>query len=143
MPASKAPGPATTRRIAAVRSRQRSLGGLLAALALLVAFVGGSLVFAGARPTSVAPLAVATATPVATVAALAGTSSPAVTSAPTVRPEPTAEPTPEPTAEPTPEPAAAPTVAPARAPVATASGDPAGTIEEFYQLVSGHDYASA
>ncbi|HKC91699.1 MAG TPA: protein kinase, partial [Candidatus Limnocylindria bacterium] len=91
MLASKALEPATTRRIAAVRSRQRSLAGLLAALALLVAFVGGSLVFAGARPTSVAPLAVATATPVATVAALAGTSSPAVTSAPTVRPEPTAE----------------------------------------------------
>src|SRR5207248_726100 len=113
----------------------RSPAPVLAALALFVAFVGGGLVFAGARPTSVAPLAAATATPAATMAVLANTSSPAVSSAPSVTPEPTAEPTPEPTA--------APTVAPASAPVATASGDPAGTIAAFYQLVSGHDYASA
>jgi hypothetical protein len=58
-----------------------------------------------------------------------------VTTAPSVAPEPTAEPTPEPTT--------APTVAPTRAPAATVSGDPAGTILTFYQLISGHDYASA
>ena len=122
-------------RVRVVWSRRRSAAPLVAALALLVAFVGGSLVFAGARPTSVAPVAVATATPAATAAVLASTRSPTVTTAPSVAPEPTAEPTPEPTT--------APTVAPTRAPAATVSGDPAGTILTFYQLISGHDYASA
>jgi Protein kinase domain len=137
--ASKRIAPPATTRVRVVRSRRRSAAPLLAALALLVAFVGGTLAFAGARPTSVAPVAVATATPASTAAVLASTGSPAVTPAPTVTPEPTAEPTPEPTAAPT----VAPTVAPTRAPVATVSGDPAGTIVTFYQLVSGHDYASA
>jgi hypothetical protein len=133
--ANKPIAPPATTRVRVVRSRRRSAAPVLAALALLVAFVAGTLAFAGARPTSVAPVAVATATPSATAAVLASTSSPAATTAPTVTPEPTAEPTPEPTA--------APTVAPTRAPVATVSGDPAGTIVTFYQLVSGHDYASA
>jgi hypothetical protein len=125
--------PATT-RVRAARSRRRSPAALFAAFALLVAFVGGSLVFAGARPAYVAPVAVATTTPAAT-AILASTATPEATPAPSVAPEPTAEPTPEPTT--------APTVAPTRAPVATVSGDPAGTILTFYQLISGHDYASA
>ena len=125
------PRPPETTRVRVVRSRRRPAAPLLAALALFVAFVGGSLVFAAARPSSVAPVAVATATPAASAAILASTSSPAVSPAPTVTPEPTAEPTPEPTTAPTP------------APVATVSGDPAGTIVTFYQLISGHDYASA
>jgi hypothetical protein len=117
-----------------VRSRRRSPAPLLAALALLAAFVGGTLVFAGGRPPAAAPAPIATATPQAAV--LASTSSPVVTEAPTSTPEPTAEPTPEPTA--------APTLAPTPAPAAVAvTGDPAGTIVSFYQLVSGRDYASA
>ena len=127
--------PAATTRVRVARSRRRSPAALFAALALLVAFVGGSLVFAGARPAYVAPVAVATTTPAAT-AILASTATPEATPAPSVAPEPT----PEPTADPT----TAPTVAPATpAPVATVSGDPAGTILTFYQLISGHDYASA
>ena len=122
-------------RLRVVPARRRSPAFLLAALALLVAFVGGSLVFAGSGPAALAPVAVATASPVSTAAVLASTSSPEATAAPTIAPEPTGEPTPEPTA--------APTVAPAIAPVATASGDPAGTIVAFYQLISGHDYATA
>jgi len=127
--------PAATTSVRVARSRRRSPAALFAALALLVAFVGGSLVFAGARPAYVAPVAVATTTPAAT-AILASTATPEATPAPSVAPEPT----PEPTADPT----TAPTVAPATpAPVATVSGDPAGTILTFYQLISGHDYASA
>ena len=127
--------PATT-RIPVVRSRRRSAAApFVAAVALLVAFVAGTLVFATSRPTSVAPVAVATATPNATAAVLASTSSPQATPAPSTAPDPTVEPTPEPTT--------APTVAPTRAPVATVSGDPSGTIVTFYQLVSGHDYATA
>ena len=127
--------PAATTSVRVARSRRRSPAALFAALALLVAFVGGSLVFAGARPAYVAPVAVATTTPAAT-AILASTATPEATPAPSVAPEPI----PEPTADPT----AAPTVAPATpAPVATVSGDPAGTILTFYQLISGHDYASA
>jgi hypothetical protein len=122
-----------TSRMRVVPSRRRSPAFLLAALALLVAFIGGSLVFAGARPTAVAPVAVATATPAPTAAILASTSSPA----PTAQPERTVEPTPEPSPEPTAGPTTGPTTAPA------VSGDPAGTIVAFYQLVSGHDYASA
>jgi hypothetical protein len=118
-----------------VRSRRRSPAALLAALALLVAFVGAGLGFAGGRPTSVAPAPVPTAMAAATAAVLASTSSPPVVTAPSVAPEPTAEPTPEPTT--------APTVPPTRAPVATVGGDPAGAIVTFYQLISGHDYASA
>jgi hypothetical protein len=114
-----------------VRSRRRSPALLMAALAALFAFIGGSLVFAGAWPRSATPLAVATATPAPTVAVLASTSSPA----PTAQPEPTLEPTPEPTAE--------LTAAPVQVAPPTVSGDPAGTIVTFYQLVSGHDYASA
>jgi hypothetical protein len=124
--------PPATSRMRVVSSRPRSLAPLLAALAVLIAFIGGSLALAGARP---APVAVATASPASTVAVLASTSSPQVTAAPTEAPGPTAEPTPEPIAE--------PTVAPAVPPVVTASGDPAGTIVSFYQLISGHDYTSA
>jgi hypothetical protein len=126
--------PAVTSRLRVVPSRRRSPALLVAALALLVAFVGASLTLAGARP-SAAPVAIATATPASTAAVLASTSSPAVLVAPTTSPEPTAEPTPEPTT--------APAMAPAAAPVATVGGDPTGTIVTFYQLVSGHDYASA
>jgi hypothetical protein len=122
--------PVTT-RVRVVRPPRRSPGGLLAALALLAAFVGGSLAFAASRPSAVAPAAIATAAPTSTAAVLASTASPAVTAAPSAAPEPTAEPTPEPTA--------APTIAP----VATVSGDPAGTIVAFYRLISGHDYVSA
>jgi hypothetical protein len=126
--ASRPLAPPATSRVRVVRSDRRSPVLLLAGLALLVAFVGGSLVFAGAQ-TSPTPVAVATATPASTPAILASTSSPAVTASP----EPTVEPTEEPTIAPTPAPVAATTV----------SGDPAGTIVTFYQLVSGHDYASA
>lgn len=119
-------------------SRRRSPTPLLAALALLAAFVGGTLVFAGARPAAVAPAAVASPTP--GTAVLASTSSPSVTAPPTARPEPTPEPTAEPTAAPTVAPTLAPTPAPA---VVAVTGDPAGTIVSFYQLVSGHDYAPA
>jgi len=129
------PAPRAPARVRVVRLRWRSPAALLAALAVLVTFVGGTLVFAGARTTSVAPAAVATAMPAATDAVLASTSNPTVITAPSAAPEPTAEPTPEPTT--------APTVAPTRAPVMTLSGDPAGTILTFYQLISGHDYASA
>lgn len=130
--------PATT-RVRVVRSPRRSPAALLAALALLVALIGGSLAFAGARPSSVAPVAVAIASPASTAAVLASTSSPEVTSAPSVTPEPTAEPT----LAPTPAPTVAPTAAPTVAPIATVSGDPAGTIVTFYQLISGHNYAAA
>ena len=137
LPALFATAAAKTPATAGIRvvARRRSPAALSAALALLVAFVGGSLAFSLAGPTSLAPVAVATATPIATAAVLASTASPEATSAPRVAPEPTVEPTPEPTT--------APTVAPTRAPVATVSGDPAGTILTFYQLISGHDYASA
>jgi hypothetical protein len=128
--------PAATTRVRVARSRRRSPAALFAALALLVALVGGSLAFAVARPTSVALVAMATAAPAPTASVLASTASPEATPAPSVAPEPT----PEPTADPT----TAPTAAPATpAPVATVSGDPAGTIVAFYQLISGHDYASA
>jgi hypothetical protein len=133
--ASAARRPPATTGVRVVRSRRRSPAALFAALALLVAFVGGSLAFAVARPTSIAPIALMTATPAATAAVLASTSSPEATPAPSVAPEPTPGPTPEP--------APAPTVAPTLTPVTTASGDPAGTILAFYQLISGHDYASA
>jgi len=132
--ASRPAVPAVTTRLGVVSSRRRSPAVLVALLALLVAFVGGSLTLAGARPAA-APVAVTTAGPAATAAVLASTSSPAVTAAPTASPEPTAEPTPEPTT--------APALAPAPAPVATIGGDPAGTIVTFYQLISGHDYVSA
>jgi protein kinase-like protein len=112
-------------------ARRRSVAPLAAALALLAAFVGGSLVFAGARPVAVAPIPVTIATPNPATAVLASTSSPAVTA------------TPAPTAEPTAEPTPAPTLAPTAAPQVAVTGDPAGTIVSFYQLVSGHDYASA
>jgi hypothetical protein len=118
----------------AVPARRSSLAPLLAALALLAAFVGGTLAFAVAWPPAAAPAAVASPTP--ETAVLASTSSPGVTAAPTATPQPTAEPTTEPTAAPT----LAPTPAPA---VVAVSGDPAGAIVSFYQLVSGHDYASA
>ena len=133
--ASPPPRPSATTRVRVVRSRRRSHAALLAALALFVAVLGGSLVFGAARPGSIAPVAVASPTPAATAAVLASTSSPAVSPAPAVTPEPTAEPTAEPTS--------APTVAPSIAPVAAVSGDPAGTIVTFYQLISGHDYATA
>jgi hypothetical protein len=127
-----------TRRRGAVRAmppRGRSLAPLLAALALLAVFIGGTFAFAGARPAA-APIAVASPTPEPAV--LASTSTPVAV----VTPSPA--PTPAPTPEPTPEPTAAPTLAPIPAPRAVAvSGDPAGTIVSFYQLVSGHDYASA
>lgn len=118
-----------------VTSRRRSLAPLMAALVLLAAFIGGSFVLGGSRPVAVGPQSVATATPPAAV--LASTSSPSPTALPTV----TTAPTPEPTAEPTP----ASTLEPVPSPVvaATVSGDPAGTIVSFYQLISGHDYASA
>jgi hypothetical protein len=113
----------------------------VAALALLAAFIGGSLVIAGVRPAdgpvTVAPPPLATPTPAPTVAVLANISSPAVTATPIATLEPTPEPTPEPTAAPTAVPMAAPTI------VATVSGDPAGTIVSFYELISGHDYMAA
>jgi serine/threonine-protein kinase len=118
-----------------VRSRRRSLAPLAAVFGLLAAFIGGSLVFGGQRPVAVAPEAVpaATATPNATSPVLASTSSPAVTATPTATPEPAPQPTDAPTTVPTPAPVVA----------AAVSGDPAGTILSFYQLISGHDYASA
>jgi protein kinase-like protein len=125
-------------RARVVAPRRRSAAPLLAALALLVAFVGGSLALAGARPGAVTPAALATATPAPSTAVLSSTSTPEVTAAPSPSPEPTAEPTPEPTV--------APTVAPvpaAPAQVATVAGDPAGAVVTFYQLISGHDFASA
>jgi protein kinase-like protein len=125
--------PPATARARIAPSRRRTAAPLLAALALLAAFIGGTFVFAGARPVARAPAAGASATP----AVLASTSSPAVTAAPTVSPEPIAEPSPEPT----PAPTLAPTPAPAIS--VTAAGDPAVTIVSFYELVSGHDYASA
>jgi tRNA A-37 threonylcarbamoyl transferase component Bud32 len=118
-----------------VASRRRSLAPLMAALALLAAFIGGSVVLGGARPVAVAPEAVATATPPAAV--LASTSSPAPSTPPIATAAPTAEPTTEPTPAPTVKPAPTPAVA------ATVGGDPAGTIVSFYQLISGEDYASA
>src|SRR5258706_2398389 len=48
--------PPATSRVRVVRSRRRSPAALVGALALLVAFVGGGLVFAGVRPTSMAPI---------------------------------------------------------------------------------------
>jgi protein kinase-like protein len=127
--------PTVTRSPAAARvPRRRSAAPLFAGLALLAAFVVGTFAFAAARPAALAPAPVASPTP--GTAVLASTSSPAVTAAPTATAQPTAEPTPEPTAAPT----LAPTPAPA---VVAVSGDPAGTIVSFYQLVSGHDYASA
>jgi hypothetical protein len=131
--ASRPTAPATT-RVRIMGSPRRSPAALFAALALLVAFIGGAVAFAGARPTVIAPVALATASPAST-AVLGNATSPA----PTASPEPTLEPTPEPT----PEPTTVPTTAPTTAPVATASGDPAGTIVAFYQLISGHDYVSA
>ena len=125
-----------TTRVRVVRARRRSAAPLLAAVALLVAFIGGSLVWAGSRPSSDAPIAVASPAPTSTAAVLSSTSSPEVS--PSATPAATVEPTPEPT----PEPTIAPTPAPTRAPAA-ASGDPAGTIVAFYQLISGHDYATA
>jgi hypothetical protein len=122
-----ATAPPTT-RVGIARSVRRSPATLLAAFALLAAFVGGSLAFAGARPTVPAPVAIVTATPAST-AVLARTSTPEVTPAPT--PEPTLEPTAE------------PTVAPTRGAIVTVTGDPAGTIVTFYQLITGHDYVSA
>jgi hypothetical protein len=135
--ASARQAPVQTTRVRVVRARRRSAAPLLAALALLFAFIAGGFVWAGARPTVEAPIAVASPTPTSTAAVLSSTSSPEVT--PAATPEPTVEPTPEPT----PEPTAAPTVAATRASVATVSGDPAGTIVTFYQLISGHDYATA
>src|SRR2546430_11208044 len=70
------PAPRAPARVRAIPLRWPSPAPFLAALAVLVTFVGGSLVFAGARPTSVAPVAVATATPAATAAVLASTSDP-------------------------------------------------------------------
>jgi serine/threonine-protein kinase len=117
--------PAPARRITS--SRNLGLGLRVAPLALLAAFVGGSLVFAGVRPVMTAPASVATVGPAPTAAVLASASGPAVT-VPMTTPEPTAVPSPE----------------PARAVVAAAaSPDPARTILTFYQLVSGHDYDSA
>jgi hypothetical protein len=136
--ASARPAPAPTSLMRVDRRQRRAPARLVAALALLVAFVGGSLVFAGAPPASVAPLAVATATPATTVAVLASTGSPA----PAAQPE-RAEPTAEPTPQPTPDPTAQATIAPTPDAVAAVSGDPAGTIVAFYQLISGHDYAAA
>jgi len=123
------PPPAPHTRV--VPSRRRLAAPLVAALALLAAFIGGSLVFAGARPTGVAPVAVATPTPAPTTEGLASTGSPVVRPSPTATPEPTAEAT------------AAPTVAPTPAPMVADTGDPAGTIVSFYQFISGHDYTSA
>jgi serine/threonine-protein kinase len=123
------------------RLRGPSFAPLVAALALLAAFIGGSLVIAGVRPAdgpvTVAPPPLATPTPAPTVAVLANISGPAVTATPIATLEPTPEPTPEPTAAPTAVPMAAPTI------VATVSGDPAGTIVSFYELISGHDYMTA
>jgi len=121
--------------VASWRARQggpqrRSAARLMALLALVAAFVGGTLAFA-VRPPEMRPLAVATSAPAPTAAVLADTSSPA--------PSPSAEPTAEPIAVPTPAPAAATTPAS----VVATKGDPAGTILAFYELISGHDYASA
>ena len=121
--------------VASWRARQggpqrRSAARLMALLALVAAFVGGTLAFA-VRPPEMRPLAVATSAPAPTAAVLANTSSPA--------PSPSAEPTAEPIAVPTPAPAAATTPAS----VVATKGDPAGTILAFYELISGHDYASA
>ena len=109
--------------------RRRSVASVLAPLALLAAFIGATLVFAD-RPAEVNPAA-ATGAPAPTAAVLANTSSPA--------PSASVEPTAEPTLVPTPAPADAATLAP----VVATKGDPAGTIVAFYQLISGHDYASA
>lgn len=146
-PAGPRPATATTRMrtvapppAPAAAPRRRSPAALLAALALLAAFVGGTLAYAGARTplTATAPAA----SPSPETAVLASTSTPAPTAAPTATPEPSAQP--EPTAEPTAEPTPAPVVVATPAPRAVAAGgDPAGTIVSFYQLVSGHDYASA
>src|SRR5204863_9410906 len=95
------PAPRPPARARAIWLRWPSPAPFLAALALVVAFVGGALGFAGARPTSVAPAPVATATPAASAALLAGSSTPTVITAPSVAPEPTAEPTPAPTVAPT------------------------------------------
>jgi len=118
--------------------QRRSAAALMALLALVAAFIGGTLAFA-ARPTEVRPLAVATSAPAPTAAMLANTSRPS--------PSASAEPTAEPIAVPTLAPAAAATPAPTAvatsAPVVATEGDPAGTILAFYELISGHDYASA
>jgi len=106
--------------------RRRSAASVLAALAL---FIGGTLVIAD-RPAEVNPAA-ATSAPAPTAAVLANPSSPA--------PSPSVEPTAEPTVVPTPAPADAATPAP----VVATRGDPEATIVAFYQLISGHDYASA
>jgi hypothetical protein len=127
--ASRAPMPPPASHARVVPLRRRLAAPLVAALALLAALIGGSLVFAGPWPTDVAPVAIATPTLAPTTEVLGSTGSSAV------RPSPTA----------TPEPTAAPTVAPTPAPMvpATVTGDPSGTIVSFYQFISGHDYASA
>ena len=101
----------------------------MALLALVAAFVAGTLASA-TRPTEVAPLSAATSAPAPTAAVLADTSSPA--------PSSSGEPTAEPIAVPTPAPSVA-----TPAPVVATKGDPAGAILAFYELISGHDYASA
>src|SRR5438552_1743580 len=68
---------------------------------------------------------------IAALAVLADTSSPA----PSTSSEPTAEPIAVPTA--------APPAAATPTPVVATKGDPAGAILAFYELISGHDYASA
>ena len=109
--------------------RRRSAAPLMALLALVAAFVAGTLASA-TRPTEVAPLSAATSAPAPTAAVLADTSSPA--------PSSSGEPTAEPIAVPTPAPSVA-----TPAPVVATKGDPAGAILAFYELISGHDYASA
>ena len=109
----------------------------MALLALVAAFVGGTLAFA--RPTELRPLAVATSAPAPTAAMLANTSSPA----PSTSAEPTAEPIAVPILAPAAAATPAPTAAATPAPVVATEGDPAGTILAFYELISGHDYASA
>ena len=118
--------------------QRRSAAPLMALLALVAAFIGGTLAFA-ARPTEVRPLAVATSAPAPTAAMLANTSSPA----PSTSAEPTAEPIAVPILAPAAAATPAPTAAATPAPVVATEGDPAGTILAFYELISGHDYASA
>ncbi len=138
IPVVAVPRPALAPVVAAVATwrarhgapRRRSAASVLAALALLAAFIGGTLVFAD-RPAEVNPAAAATGAPAPTAAVLAKTSSPA--------PSASVEPTEEPTVVPTSAPAETATPAP----VVATRGDPAGTIVAFYQLISGHDYASA
>src|SRR5438094_891980 len=117
--------------------QRRPAAALMGLRAVVAAFIGGTLAFA--RPTELRPLAVATSAPAPTAAMLANTSSPA----PSTSAEPTAEPIAVPILAPAAAATPAPTAAATPAPVVATEGDPAGTILAFYELISGHDYASA